>query len=207
MGKILATDNRCDVVLTRRSSLLLAAAAIAAPAALLATSTPAWAQAATDAGAPSLGDDFWAPDRFLQLRYATGETIRSQYMADGSLHEPGYVELCYFLRDRVVGEAVTIDLRLLDILYGINGWLAYHQVPSSFVITSGHRNRRRNAKIEGAALDSRHITGQAVDGEIPGVDPLQIARFGRWLGAGGVGWYPQKKFVHLDTGRVRTWRG
>lgn len=154
-----------------------------------------------------MGADFWGPYRSLRLRHASGELIDQPYWSGGALHEPGYVALCYFLRDRVTGDAVTIDVTLLDILYGINGWLDYFKVPGGIVITSGHRNRKRNAQIEGAALQSRHITGEAVDLRIANVAPLQVARYGRWLGAGGIGWYPQRNFVHLDTGRQRTWRG
>lgn len=154
-----------------------------------------------------MGAQFWSGDRRIRLRHSSGEVIEQPYVVDGQVFSSGYVALCWFLRDRVVGEAVTIDVTLLDILFGIRGWLDYFQVRTDIVATSGHRNRSRNARIEGAALDSRHITGEAVDLYIPGVDPLLVARFARWLGAGGVGWYPQRGFVHLDTGTRRNWRG
>jgi len=191
---------------SRRQVLVYAGAALVAGAAL-GTCQPAWSQQAAEAGAPPLGEAFWAGDRKVRLRHSSGDFIEQPYVLGGRIFPTGYVSLCWFLRDRVVGDAVTIDVTLLDILYGIRGWLDYFDVRSEIVATSGHRNRRRNARIEGAALDSRHITGQAVDLYIPGVDPLLVARFARWLGAGGIGWYPQRGFVHLDTGTRRSWRG
>jgi uncharacterized protein YcbK (DUF882 family) len=34
-----------------------------------------------------------------------------------------------------------------------------------------------------------------------------VSRFGVWLQAGGVGWYQKKEFTHIDTGRLRAWKG
>jgi len=192
-------------LLSRRRVLKTAAAALVAGAGLRAA--PAWCQQAQAAGAPDLGSPFWASDRRLSLRHASGDVIDEVYWAEGQLNVPGYLNFCRFFRDRVVGEVVTIDVALFDILYGIAGWLRYYNVSSGFVATSCHRERHRNRLIEGAALDSRHISGQAVDGYIPGVNTLMLASFARWLGAGGVGWYPQRGFVHVDTGTRRTWRG
>lgn len=169
--------------------------------------TPAWCQDAYAAGAPHLGDGFWGGTRRIQLLHATGDHANLPYMVDGALHEPGYVQICRFMRDRVTGDAVTVDTRLLDILYGVQGWLRYFQAPGSFILTSAYREPKRNRGIEGAALNSKHTTGEAVDGRIPGVQTKVLADFARWLGAGGVGWYPQRGFVHIDTGRMRSWRG
>ena len=194
--------------LTRRSFVGRTAATIAAAGGLGATAAPGWCQQAQASGAPQLGDAFWAGTRSLQLLHANGDYIeQAVYMLDGRLYEPGYLQVCRFFRDRVTGEAVTIDTRLLDILYGVQGWLRFFQVPSSFILTSGHRSARRNRLIEGAALHSKHITGEAADGRIPGVSTKMLAEFARWLGAGGVGWYPHRGFVHVDTGRTRSWRG
>jgi uncharacterized protein YcbK (DUF882 family) len=96
---------------------------------------------------------------------------------------------------------------LLDIVYGVCGWTGYYGIHSPVVLHSGHRNARRNGSIEGAVKDSLHITGDALDIHIPGINALQVARFGVWLGGGGVGWYPGKQFTHLDRGRLRVWKG
>jgi uncharacterized protein YcbK (DUF882 family) len=172
---------------------------------LLATlPTPAWAMTGEAATHES---DFWIRPRTIRCRHISGEWIESTYWSDGQLIEQAYAELSWFMRDRVVNRAVGMNPVLLDVAYGITGWLTYFGVHSSLVLTSGHRDRVRNAQIEGAAKNSLHITGDAMDVRIPGISTLQLARFGRWLGAGGVGWYPSKDFTHLDRGRLRSWRG
>lgn len=164
-------------------------------------SAPAWAQSIPQV------QDFWARPRKLRLRHTSGETIEAVYWSDGELVVPEYTRVSYFLRDRVTGTGVYAHPVLLDILYGINGWLDYFQVRSPVLVHSAYRDPVRNLTIEGAARNSRHIRGEAVDISIPGVSALQVSRFGLWLGGGGVGWYPDKRFTHLDRGRLRAWRG
>lgn len=107
----------------------------------------------------------------------------------------------------MVGRGVLMDPVLFDILYGLNGWLDYYNVRTEVILTSGYRDPRRNSKIEGAARNSLHTKGKASDIAVPGVSTRQVSLFGQWLGGGGVGWYPHKGFIHLDGGRVRSWRG
>ncbi len=57
------------------------------------------------------------------------------------------------------------------------------------------------------ARDSEHPLGHAVDFRIPEVPTRTLLRFVRSLRLGGVGYYPDSKFVHADVGRVRFWRG
>lgn len=163
---------------------------------------PAWAQEA-----PERVNDFWLRPRRLKLKHPSGERIDALYWSDGEMVEEGYYALSQFMRDRVMNQGVWMHHTLLDILYGVTGWLDYFGVPSELNFHSGYRVRARNALIEGAAKDSRHVTGEAGDIQIPGVSTEQVAKFGLWLGGGGVGWYPSKGFIHLDRGRVRTWRG
>jgi uncharacterized protein YcbK (DUF882 family) len=57
------------------------------------------------------------------------------------------------------------------------------------------------------ARDSQHPLGHAVDFRIPEVPTKVLLRFVRSLRLGGVGYYPESRFVHCDVGRVRFWRG
>ena len=59
----------------------------------------------------------------------------------------------------------------------------------------------------GAAKNSLHMDGRAIDIRIPGYDLRQLQRAALALGKGGVGYYPDSQFVHVDTGRVRQWTG
>ena len=57
----------------------------------------------------------------------------------------------------------------------------------------------------GAAPNSLHTTGQAVDFAIPGVRLSQVRRAAAKLKRGGVGYYRRRGFIHIDTGPVRYW--
>jgi len=164
---------------------------------------PAWSQE----HAPDVGNDFWKRPRRIQLRHLNGDKIDSIYWSDGEIILSGYRELSHFMRDRRFDKAVYMNITVLDILYGINGWLNYFNIKSGVNFHSGFRTKKHNSLLEGAAKNSRHLYAQASDISIPGINTLQIAKFGLWLGGGGVGWYPVKNFVHLDTGTIRTWRG
>jgi uncharacterized protein YcbK (DUF882 family) len=163
---------------------------------------PSWAQEA-----PERANDFWLRPRRIRMRHASGERIDALYWSDGQIVEEGYVALSYFMRDRVVNQGVYMHHTLLDILYGVGGWLDFYGVRSDIVLNNAYRQYLRNLRIEGAAKDSLHTRGEAGDILIPGVNTAQAAKFGIWLGGGGVGWYPSKGFIHLDRGRVRSWRG
>ena len=47
--------------------------------------------------------------------------------------------------------------------------------------------------------------GKAIDIRLPGVPLASLRDAALALQAGGVGYYPKEQFVHLDTGRVRSW--
>jgi uncharacterized protein YcbK (DUF882 family) len=49
------------------------------------------------------------------------------------------------------------------------------------------------------------MQGQAIDIRLPGVPLADLRDAAVELKAGGVGYYPGSRFVHLDTGRVRRW--
>lgn len=72
-------------------------------------------------------------------------------------------------------------------------------------INSAYRTARRNAHIEGAALNSMHIHGKAVDITVRGIENWQVAEMAKHFNGGGVGHY--NTFTHVDTGRLREWRG
>jgi uncharacterized protein YcbK (DUF882 family) len=183
--------------LSRRQVL---AAAVALPAAL---ATPAWAQEQ-----PGLvAQDFWVRPRTVRLLHASGERLDTTYWANGQIDPARYAELSWFLRDRVVGRAVYMNPVLLDITYAVGGWLSWFGIHTPIVVTSGYRDPKRNQTIEGAARNSLHVSGDAMDIRIPGVSTYQLARFAAWLGGGGVGFYPGKDFTHIDRGRSRVWKG
>jgi uncharacterized protein YcbK (DUF882 family) len=156
----------------------------------------------------ALASDFWSLPRELWLyRKDTGETVREVYWADGQLQPEGYIRICQLLRDVRMNQAVQFDLVTLDIARGVTGWLAGFGIPRPLIILSGYRHPATNARTEGAARNSLHTLAQAIDFRIEGVSAEAVGKFGMYLSAGGVGFYPGSNFTHLDRGRVRTWRG
>lgn len=152
--------------------------------------------------------DFWSQPRYVWLKdQASGETIKEFYWADGKLLMNNYQKICWFLRDRRRNEAVYYSTIVLDVMYATAGWLAYFKIPRPITKTSAYRHPITNANIEGAAKNSLHQHGRAIDGTIPGVPVDRTTRFGIWLQAGGIGFYPSRNFTHWDDGNLRTWIG
>lgn len=50
------------------------------------------------------------------------------------------------------------------------------------------------------------MRGQALDIYTPDVTTRRLQQQARTEGAGGIGWYPSRGFVHVDTEPRRDWR-
>jgi uncharacterized protein YcbK (DUF882 family) len=61
------------------------------------------------------------------------------------------------------------------------------------------------SRSHGVADHSLHLQGQAIDVRLPGVSTANLHRAALQRAGGGVGYYPESDFVHMDTGRVRRW--
>lgn len=112
----------------------------------------------------------------------------------------------YLLRDHRTGEVKIIDPALLDILYGVSAVTGSRGV---YQIISGYRSPKTNAKLRkmssGVAKYSLHMDGKAIDVRLTDVDTKTLQQVSIALKRGGVGYYRQSDFVHLDTGPVRSW--
>jgi uncharacterized protein YcbK (DUF882 family) len=60
---------------------------------------------------------------------------------------------------------------------------------------------------DGVSSNSLHMEGRAVDVRLVGLPSIALRDLAVARQAGGVGYYPVSDFVHLDTGRVRSWSG
>jgi uncharacterized protein YcbK (DUF882 family) len=49
------------------------------------------------------------------------------------------------------------------------------------------------------------MQAMAIDIRLPGVRTVDLRNAALALHRGGVGYYPQSAFVHVDVGRVRRW--
>lgn len=154
--------------------------------------------------------DFWTRPRTLRLyRESTKEHMSVTYWQDGQLNPAGYWQACALLRDVQANRMTAMDPLVLDIMRGMLGYYEAWKWPYPLVIRSGFRTEETNRKLlnEGAAKNSHHLYGRAVDLNVPGISIQDVGRLAQHFQRGGVGFYPNKLFVHIDTGRVRTWRG
>lgn len=154
---------------------------------------------------PPLADD-GAGKTLRMYNLHTDEKLNVTY-AENGVYDPGALrEVNYFFRDFRMNLIKPIDPRLLDLLHAI------HQMSDSskpFNLISGYRSPQTNAMLaaryEGVARHSMHIEGRAADINLPGRQLSLLHRIALALRFGGVGYYPQSDFVHVDTGRVRHW--
>lgn len=111
-----------------------------------------------------------------------------------------------FLRDFRTGEAHEIDPRLLDLLHDLAGAT---ETARPYEVISGYRSPHTNQMLrqrsEGVAAGSLHMQGMAIDIRLTDVPLASLRTAALAAQTGGVGYYPQSQFVHVDTGRVRAW--
>ena len=142
--------------------------------------------------------------RFHHLH--TGERLDVVYCENGHYLHDALGEVNRLLRDFRSGEVAAIDPALLDVLHAVQGSTG---VDGTFEIISGYRSASTNAMLRsrsgGVARRSLHMEGKAIDVRLAGLSTRQLRNAGIALRRGGVGYYPADDFVHLDTGRVRTW--
>lgn len=152
--------------------------------------------------------DFWERPRELHLvRQRTNERLKVVYWRDGELVTDAYWQICALMRDVKANVMTQMDPTLFDIMRGIQGYYEAYNWRQPLVILSGYRTKKTNDALENAAKNSMHLYGKAVDLYMPGIPVKDIGALGLYLKQGGVGFYPSNGFTHLDTGRVRVWRG
>jgi len=145
--------------------------------------------------------------RTVSLRHThTGESLALAY-ADGDTYlTNALARVNWFLRDFRNGESRAIDPQLLDQLHTLSQ-LTRTRAP--FEVISGYRSPATNEALQrrggGVATHSLHLEGRAIDVRLADVSLADLRDAANSLRAGGVGFYPQPRFVHLDTGRMRRW--
>jgi uncharacterized protein YcbK (DUF882 family) len=135
----------------------------------------------------------------------TGERLVIPY-SPGGCKPAALQKLNNFLRDFRTGDVHAIDPQLLDILHSIRRETGCRGV---IEIISGFRSPRTNktlrTKSGGVARKSLHMKGKAVDIRIRDLATSELRDAAVSLRRGGVGYYAKSDFVHIDTGRFRTW--
>ena len=145
--------------------------------------------------------------RSLAFRHThTRESLSIAYAA-GDRYLPEALErVNWLLRDFRTGEVAPIDPQLLDQLHSVAS-LTGSKAP--FEIISGYRSPATNVALRqrggGVATHSLHLEGRAIDVRLADVELADLRDAALSLAKGGVGYYRESRFVHLDTGRVRRW--
>ena len=146
-------------------------------------------------------------DRQLSFYHThTGERLTVTYWQDGEYLQSALAEINHFLRDFRTGDTFDMDPQLLDTLH-----LVYQQTGSQghFEVISAYRSAKTNEMLRsrsgGVAKNSQHVHGKAIDVRLTDVPISTLRRVAYELKRGGVGYYETSDFVHLDTGRFRTW--
>lgn len=137
----------------------------------------------------------------------TGEKLSVVYALDNQYVPEALDRLNGLLRDHYSGQVGLIDPPLFDILFRVKQTLG---AARPFEVISGYRAPATNARLQrtgggGVATRSLHMDGRAIDIRVPGVPLADLRDAALALRAGGVGFYPRDGFVHVDTGRVRSW--
>ena len=141
------------------------------------------------------------------LNTHTGEALSVAYRVAGTHVTHALQSIDHLLRDHRTGDTHAIDPALLDQLQQlaqITGTRRPYQV------ISGFRSERSNLLLRttgggGVAKDSLHMQGCAIDIRLADVRLADLRTAAMSLKLGGVGYYPGSDFVHLDSGRVRSW--
>lgn len=136
----------------------------------------------------------------------TGDKLSLTYFEKGRYLTDALAEINFLLRDYRTGDVHEIDPSLLDQLYDLKQMLGLSQ---PFGVISGYRSPLTNARLHaeqaGVANNSFHIHGRAVDIRLERFDLRRIHNAAIAMHRGGVGYYPESNFIHLDTGTFRTW--
>jgi len=136
----------------------------------------------------------------------TGETLTTVYWQKGDYIDGALQEVDYIMRDFRTGDVHPIDPRLLDLLNGLHRKVGSRK---PYQIVSGYRSPETNAELaehsDGVAKRSLHMQGMAMDLRLGDVRLKTLRKAAVSLEAGGVGYYPNSNFIHVDVGRVRTW--
>lgn len=136
----------------------------------------------------------------------TREALSTVYWHGGRYDPSALAAIDHHLRDFRSGDVKPIDVRLLDLLHALNRHLGNGDPVH---VISGYRSPATNAMLarrsRQVAKNSYHVKGMAIDIRVPAYRLADLRDAALTLGWGGVGYYPESNFIHVDTGPVRAW--
>ena len=147
------------------------------------------------------------PYRLHLYHLHTGERIDVVYRVGDKYIPTAVAELNHFLRDHRTGDTRDYDVREFDLLHDL--LIKVGQPDGEIDIVCGYRTPWSNNYLRqhghGVALHSQHMEARAIDIRIPGIPISDLRNAALSLQRGGVGYYAQSGFVHVDVGPIRHW--
>jgi uncharacterized protein YcbK (DUF882 family) len=136
----------------------------------------------------------------------TAERLSITYREHGEIVPDALVEINHYLRDFRTEQIHEIDVALLDKLHAL---FTTFDARGNFEVISGYRSPHTNEVLRhvttGVAEHSLHIEGRAIDVRLTSAKTTALRDAALALKSGGVGYYAESNFVHLDTGNTRSW--
>ena len=146
--------------------------------------------------------DLGGDGRLTLNRPDRGEQIIARYRGrNGSYNRKELRKIDRIMRCSLTAKETPVSIKLVEILDAIED----HFGKGGITLLSGYRTPTLNSRTPGAARRSLPMLGWAADIRIPGHSPATVAAYARKLRAGGIGYYPDISFTHLDAGRARYW--
>ena len=136
----------------------------------------------------------------------TDERLHVTYWKDGAYDRQAWGRINTVLRDFRSGDVHVMDLRLMDMLHDLQANVGNDR---PIEIISGYRSPATNRHLAeasgGVAKNSYHMRGMAIDIRLDGTPLPRLHQAALAMRQGGVGYYPDSEFVHVDVGPVRRW--
>ncbi|NJD67300.1 MAG: hypothetical protein C3F12_10235 [Candidatus Methylomirabilota bacterium] len=110
------------------------------------------------------------------------------------------------LRCHYTNKVTKIDPGVIEFVNALDKRLGGgHEIHVISGFRSPEYNQLLRRKSRRVARHSLHQSGKAIDLRIPGVGLKVIRKAALELRHGGVGYYPRRGFIHVDSGRFRYW--
>ena len=137
----------------------------------------------------------------------TGKRLDLVYRHGDVLVQEALDQLGRFLGDHRNGLERPFDPALFDILADLATEVGH--AGAEFQVISGYRSPETNEMLsatrQGIAKHSLHMQARAIDIRLPGTPTAKLRDAAIGMRRGGVGYYRELDFIHVDTGPVRRW--
>jgi uncharacterized protein YcbK (DUF882 family) len=148
--------------------------------------------------------------RTLSLYHVhTKESLTITYKVDGRYIPSALEKINYLMRDWRRKEVIRIDPKTIDLMWELHADLGSTRPVH---IICGYRSPKTNTFLKrigrNVAKKSQHMIGKAIDLYFPDISTEKLRNSALVRQVGGVGYYRSSGpsgFVHLDSGKVRTW--